>query len=82
MTSSPLICLTWHFRQLLGEFHRSANGRPIIDRNTVLPPLFILVHEARRINDNEAKFRGDGYNLIEWPKVRNISLYGVFGEAS
>ena len=52
MTSSPLICLTWHFRQVLGEFHRSANGWPITYRNTVLPPLFILVHEARRINDN------------------------------
>lgn len=52
MTSSPLICLTWHFRQLLGEFHRSANGRPITYGNTVLPPLFILVHEARRINND------------------------------
>ena len=52
MTSSPLICLTWCFRQLFGEFHRSANGRPITYGNTVLPPLFILVHEARRINDD------------------------------
>jgi len=82
MTSSPLICPTWHPRQVFGEFHRSANGWPITYRNAVLPPLFILVREARRINDNQAKFRGDMYNSIEWPKVRNITLYGELGEAS
>ena len=74
--------LTRWFRQPFDELHRAANGGTNIYRNTVLPPLFIFIHEARRINDNEAKFGGDLYDSIERPKVRNKSLCGVVGEAS
>ena len=82
MTSMPLIRLTWCLRQLFDEFQGSADGRPILYWNSVFFPLFILVNKTGRINDNESMFGGDPHNPVERPKVRNISLDGVFGEPS